>query len=161
MSITVGDTLPEATLRTMGPDGPQEITIAELLSGKTTVLVAVPGAFTPTCHMNHVPGFVRHAEAFKAKGVDTIAVIAVNDVFVMDAWAKASDAEKKLAFLSDSDGTFTKALGMDIDLSAAGLGTRSKRYAMIVKDGKVATLAVEPQPGQADITGAPAILDAL
>jgi len=161
MTIKVGDTLPDATFKTMGPDGPKDISTAEIFPGKTIVLFAVPGAFTPTCHRNHLPGFLDNAAAIKAKGVDAIAVVSVNDVFVMDAWSKASGGDGKILFLADGSAGFAKAIGMDLDASGFGMGLRSKRYAMVVKDGKVAKLNVEEQPGQATVSGAAAMLAAL
>ncbi|GGB52294.1 peroxiredoxin [Roseibium aquae] len=160
MAIKVGDRLPEATFKIMTADGPGEKTTKELFDGKTVVLFAVPGAFTPTCHMNHLPGFVEHADTIKAKGVDTIAVVAVNDLFVMDAWAKASNANGKVEFLSDTDASFVKALDLGLDAPIFG-HTRAQRFALIAKDGEVTFLAVEESPGEATATGAAAILEAL
>lgn len=145
MSIKVGDKLPEATFTIMGEGGPKPVASGELFAGKTVVLFAVPGAFTPTCSEQHLPGFVGHADALKAKGVATIACTAVNDVFVLNAWAKARDAGE-ISMLADGNADFAKALGLDIDLTRFGLGTRSKRYAMIVDDGVVKYLAVEDSP---------------
>ncbi|MCA1297775.1 peroxiredoxin [Stappia indica] len=161
MTIKVGDTLPEASFKTMSADGPAEVKSGELFAGKTVVLFAVPGAFTPTCHLNHLPGFVEHAQTIRAKGVDQIAVVSVNDVFVMEAWQKASGAGDKILFLADGSADFTKAIGMELDASGFGMGLRSKRYAMIVKDGKVTELNVEDAPGEATVSGAAAILTAL
>jgi len=160
MAIKVGDRLPEATFKIMTADGPGEKTSKELLDGKTVVLFAVPGAFTPTCHMNHLPGFIEHADTIKSKGVDTIAVVAVNDLFVMDAWAKASSANGKVEFLSDTDASFVKALDLGLDAPIFG-HTRAQRFALIAKDGEVTFLAVEESPGEATATGAAAILEAL
>ena len=160
MTIQVGDKLPDATFNIMTADGPAEQAGSDLFSGKTVVLFAVPGAFTPTCHLNHLPGFVEHADTIFSKGVDTIAVVSVNDVFVMDAWKKAAGNDK-IVFLADGSAVFTKAIGMDLDATGFGMGTRSKRYAMIVKDGVVTTLNVEDTPGTADVSGAAAILSAL
>ena len=125
MTIKVGDRLPEAKFRVMGPDGPAVKSTADIFKGKKVVLFAVPGAFTPTCNNNHLPGFLQNADAFKNKGIDTIAVTGVNDVFVMDAWKKASGAGGKIEFLSDGNGEFAKALDMTLDGSGFGLGTRS------------------------------------
>jgi peroxiredoxin len=158
MSINVGDKLPDATFRIMTPDGPVPKTTADVFPGKTIVLFAVPGAYTPTCHKNHMPGYVKHADAFKAKGVDAIYVTAVNDVFVMDAWTKASGADGKVEFLSDGNGDFAKAVDLTMDGSGFGLGIRSKRYAMLVKDGVVKVLAVEDVPSKADASSAEALL---
>lgn len=161
MTIKVGDKLPDATFKTMTSDGPKEVATDALFSGKTVVLFAVPGAFTPTCHRNHLPGFVENADAIKAKGVDEIAVVSVNDVFVMDAWAKASGADGKIVFLADGSADFAKKLDLVMDASGFGMGLRSKRYAMIVKDGVVDVLNIEEAPGQATVSGAAAVLAAL
>jgi peroxiredoxin len=154
MTIKVGDRLPAATFRTMTPDGPAPKTTDDVFKGKRVVLFAVPGAFTPTCHKNHMPGFVKNADAIKAKGIDAIAVTAVNDVFVMDAWKKASGADGKVEILADGSGDFAKALDLSVDLSANGLGVRSKRYSMLVEDGVVKKLNVEDAPGKAEMSGA-------
>jgi len=161
MAIKVGDRLPEAKFRVMTAEGPGWKTTDEVFKGKKVVLFAVPGAFTPTCHRNHMPGFVKNADAIKAKGVDSIAVTAVNDGFVMDAWKKASGAEDKIEFLADGNGDFAKAIDMTLDASANGLGVRSKRYAMLVEDGVVKKLNVEDAPGKAEISGADALLKQL
>ncbi|MCE7030477.1 peroxiredoxin [Jiella avicenniae] len=159
MTIAIGDTIPNATVKTRTEDGPADLSTGEIFSGKTVVLFGVPGAFTPTCSMNHLPGFITHNDEFRQKGVDTIAVVAVNDVFVMGAWEKSSEATGKIQFLSDGNGELTKALGLDIDLSVAGLGVRSKRYSMLVEDGVVKQLNVEESPGQADKSSAEALLE--
>ncbi|MBH0238170.1 peroxiredoxin [Methylobrevis albus] len=161
MTIAVGDTLPDAKFKISTADGPAEVTTADVFAGKKVVLFAVPGAFTPTCHMNHLPGFLENADAFKAKGVDTIACVAVNDVFVMKAWAAATGADGKITFLADGSADFAKATGLDIDLSGGGLGLRSKRYAMIVDDGVVTSLDIEEAPGKATVSGAAAVLEKL
>lgn len=161
MSINVGDALPEITFKVMTADGPANKTTAEVFSGKKVVLFAVPGAYTPTCHAQHLPGFVAHAESIKAKGVDEIACTAVNDIFVLDHWAKESGAAGNILFLSDGNAEFTKALGLDFDGSGFGLGTRSKRYAMIVDNGVVSMLSVEDVPSSADASNAEKILEAL
>jgi peroxiredoxin len=161
MAIKVGDRLPETKFRVMTADGPGWKTTDEVFKGKKVVLFAVPGAFTPTCHRNHLPGFVQNAAAIKAKGVDTIAVTGVNDVFVMDAWMKASGAEGKVEFLADGNGDFAKAIDMTIDASGNGLGIRSKRYAMLVEDGVVKALNVEDMPGKAEISSAENLLKQL
>jgi glutaredoxin/glutathione-dependent peroxiredoxin len=160
MPIKVGDRLPEAKFRVMTAEGPGWKTTDEVFKGKKVVLFAVPGAFTPTCHKNHLPGFVKNAAAIKAKGIDAIAVTAVNDGFVMDAWKKASGADA-IEFLADGSAEFAKAIDMTLDASANGLGVRSKRYCMLVDDGVVKSLAVEDAPGKADISGADALLKAL
>jgi len=161
MAIKVGDRLPEAKFRVMGPDGPAVKTTADIFKGKKVVLFAVPGAFTPTCSNNHLPGFLKNADAIKAKGVDTIAVTGVNDVFVMEAWKKSSGAAGKIEFLSDGNADFAKALDLTIDGSGMGLGTRSKRYAMVVEDGVVKKLNVEDVPGKAENSGAENLLKQL
>ena len=160
MAIKVGDRVPNGTFTVMTADGPKAKSTDELFKGKKVVLFAVPGAFTPTCHKNHLPGFVKNAAAIKAKGIDTIAVTGVNDVFVMDAWKKASGSDS-IDFLADGSGNWAKALGMTLDLSERGLGVRSQRYAMIVDDGVVKTLNIEDAPGKADISGADNLLKSL
>lgn len=161
MTIKVGDKLPEATFKTNSADGPVNVSNAELFAGKTVVLFAVPGAFTPTCHLNHLPGFIDNAEAIKAKGVDTIAVVSVNDPFVMGAWAKETRSDGKILFLADGSADFTKAIGLELDASGFGMGLRSHRYSMIVKDGVVTELNVEPAPGEASVSSAENILSQL
>lgn len=142
MAIQVGDTIPSATLKIMGAEGPKDITTDELFKGKKAVLFAVPGAFTPGCSVTHLPGFVVNADKIKAKGVDTIACVAVNDAFVMGAWGKSQNADE-IVMLADGSADFTRALGLELDLTAAGMGPRSKRYAMILDDGKVSYLGVD------------------
>ncbi len=153
MPIKVGDRLPNATFRVMTPEGPKPKTTDEIFKGKKVALFAVPGAFTPTCHKNHLPGFVKNADAIKAKGVGAIVVTAVNDVFVMDAWKKASSADK-IEFVSDGNAEFAKAIGLELDASGNGLGIRSKRYSMLVDNGVVKSLNIEEGPGKAEISGA-------
>src|SRR5471032_701811 len=143
MPIKVGDRLPNATFRVMTAEGPKPKTTDDIFKGKKVALFAVPGAFTPTCSNMHMPSFVQNAAAFKAKGVDTIAVTAVNDIFVMEAWKKASGAEGKIEFLADGNGEFAKAVDMAFDGAGNGLGTRSKRYSMMVEDGVVKAFNVE------------------
>jgi glutaredoxin/glutathione-dependent peroxiredoxin len=143
MTIKVGERIPAATLKQMTKDGPANITTEKLFKGKTVVLFSVPGAFTPTCHAKHLPGYVRDYEQLKAKGVDTIACLAVNDVFVMDAWGKASNSGEHILMLADGNGDFTKALGLELDASGFGMGIRGKRFALIAKDGVVTQLNVE------------------
>jgi peroxiredoxin len=161
VTIAVGDRLPDLTLKERTPDGPAEISTTDLFKGKRVVLFAVPGAFTPTCSLNHLPGYLENRDAILAKGIDEIAVIAVNDHHVMGAWANATGAAGKLRFLADWDAAFTKALGMEVDLSAGTLGVRSKRYSMLVDDGVVKSLNVEDSPGQATVSGAAAMIEQL
>jgi len=161
MTIKVGDRLPNTTFMTMTADGPKPQSTDEVFKGKKVVLFAVPGAFTPTCHKNHLPGFLNNADKIKAKGIDAIAVTGVNDVFVMDAWKKNTGAEGKIDFLADGSAAFAKALGLSVDLGERGLGTRSQRYAMVVEDGVVKTLNVEDAPGKADVSGAENLLKGL
>ncbi len=161
MGIQVGDKLPSATFKSLTIDGPVNVSSDELFAGKTVVLFAVPGAFTPTCHLNHLPGFIDNAEAIKAKGVDTIAVVSVNDAFVMGAWARDSRADDKIQFLADGSAEFTKAIGLELDASAFGMGIRSKRYSMIIKDGVLTSLNIEETPGEATISSAENILTQL
>ncbi len=160
MAIKVGDTVPNTTFRVMTADGPKPMPSEEVFKGKKVVLFAVPGAFTPTCSKNHLPGFVKNASAIKAKGIDAIAVTAVNDPFVMDAWKKAAGSDD-IEFLADGSADFAKATGLELDASGGGLGIRSKRYCMVVDDGVVKSLAIEDAPGKADASGADALLKSL
>ena len=160
MTISVGDRLPDAEFAVMTQDGPAKRSVADLFDGRKVVLVAVPGAFTPTCHNKHLPGFTEHADTIRSKGVDEIAFTTVNDIHVTNAWAKASNADG-ITFLSDGNAEFARAIGMDIDLGVAGMGVRSKRYAMLVDDREVKVLNVEDSPGQAEKSGEAAILEAL
>ncbi len=161
MSISVGDKLPEATFLTMTAEGPTQMSTADVFDGRKVVLFAVPGAFTPTCHMKHLPGFVTHAADFKAKGVDTIACVSVNDVFVLNAWADQSGAKDAVTFLADGTAAFTNAIGMELDATGVGLGIRSQRYAMLVDDGVVKVLNVEEAASSAEASSAEKILAAL
>jgi glutaredoxin/glutathione-dependent peroxiredoxin len=161
MTIAVGEKLPEAKFKEKTAEGPVELTTNDLFAGKKVVLFAVPGAFTPTCSLNHLPGYVENRDAILARGVDDIAVVAVNDWHVMGAWAQQSGAMGKIHFLADFDASFTKAMGLEADLSAGGLGLRSKRYSMLVEDGVVKSLNVEESPGQATVSGAAAMLEQL
>jgi peroxiredoxin len=160
MAIKVGDKIPSVKLKTMKDGKMSDITTDEIFKGKKVVLFAVPGAFTPTCHRNHMPGFVQNAAAIKAKGIDTIAVTGVNDVFVMDAWKKASGGDA-IEFLADGSAAWAKAVGITADLTERGLGVRSGRYAMIVDDGVVKTLNVEDSPGKAEVSGAENLMKSL
>ena len=160
MTIKPGDRLPAAEFSIMTADGQQKLSTDAIFTGRRVVLFAVPGAFTPTCSNNHFPGFLRDAEAIKAKGADTIACTAVNDVHVMNAWANASNAGGKILMLSDGNGAFARALGLNVDLTASGMGERSRRYSMIVDNGVVKTLNVEDKPG-VNVSGAETILTQL
>jgi glutaredoxin/glutathione-dependent peroxiredoxin len=161
MAIKVGDKLPSGTLGIMKADGPGALSTDELFKGKTVVLFSVPGAYTPTCSKAHLPSFVQNASALKAKGIDTLACMAVNDVFVMDAWGKAQGADGKVLMLADGNATYTKALGLDLDASGFGMGTRGQRFALVAKDGVVQKLNVEPSAGQCTISGGQSILESL
>ena len=160
MTISVGDKLPDATFKTITADGTKELTTTDVFSGKKVVLFGVPGAFTPTCSNNHLPGYLENHDAILARGVDTIAVVAVNDHHVMGAWARFSGGEGKLLYLADGNGDFVKAIGLDNDLSGSGMGLRSRRFSMIVDDGKVTALNVETKPGVNE-SGAAHILEQL
>ena len=157
MPIQVGERLPQATFRVMTPEGPAPKTTDDLFKGRKVVLVAVPGAFTPTCHRNHLPGYVAKLPEIRTRGVDAVLVTSVNDVFVMEAWGKASGAEG-IELLADGNGDFANALGLTMDGSGFGLGTRSQRYSMVVEDGVVKSLNVEDTPSKADISGAENLL---
>jgi glutaredoxin/glutathione-dependent peroxiredoxin len=160
MPISVGDPIPDVTLRTLSANGPEAVQSTEALGKGKVVLFAVPGAFTPTCSDHHLPGFVLRADDIAAKGVDTIACIAVNDPFVMGAWGQAQDTGDKVVMLSDGNGDFTAAVGLELDGSGYGLGTRSQRYAAIIEDGVVTELMVEPNTG-VDVSSADAVLSRL
>lgn len=154
MTIKVGDRLPETTFTVMGPDGPQGRTTSDVFAGKKVALFAVPGAYTPTCHKQHLPGFVQRTEELKAKGIDSIACTAVNDIFVLTHWSKDCGADGKVLMLADGGADFAKKIGLDIDLASRGFGIRSKRYAMLVEDGVVKVLNVEDAPPQHDKSSA-------
>lgn len=158
MTIKVGDKLPEATFMTMGADGPMPVTTSDVFGGKRVALFAVPGAFTPTCSAKHLPGFKDNAEAFKAKGVDAIACTSVNDVFVMGAWGKDQGVSEEMQMLADGNGDFAKDIGLELDASGFGMGARSQRYAMVVKDGVVESLHVE-DGGEFKVSSAEYLLD--
>jgi peroxiredoxin len=158
MPIKVGDRLPDAKFRVMTTEGPVWKITDEIFKGRKVALFAVPGAFTPTCNNLHIPSFLNNAPAIKAKGVHTIAVTGVNDVFVMEAWKKSTGAEGKIDFLADGNGEFAKAIDMAFDASGNGLGTRSKRYSMLVDDGVVKKLNMEDAPGKCEISGGQALL---
>ncbi len=159
--ISVGEQLPDVALMAATGAGQAQISTKEYFAGVKVILFAVPGAFTPTCHMNHLPGFIEHRDTILARGTDKIAVISVNDIHVMSHWAKASGGEGKIDFLADGSAAFTKAVGVEIDLNAANMGVRSKRYSMIVEDGVVRQINLEQSPGQAVVSGAAAILEQL
>jgi peroxiredoxin (alkyl hydroperoxide reductase subunit C) len=160
MTIKVGDTIPSMKLMMATPDGPKETSTDEIFKGKKVVLFAVPGAFTPTCSAKHLPGFVQNADAIKEKGVDTIACIAVNDAFVMGAWAKEQGCDSRVVMLADGSGAFAKAMGLELDLVGRGMGVRSQRYALVADNGKVTHLAVE-QAGGFEVSKAESILSKL
>jgi peroxiredoxin len=160
MAISVGDRIPDVKLMTMTSDGPRPVQSGEVLGKGKVVLFAVPGAFTPTCSDHHLPGFVRRADDITAKGVDTIACVAVNDAFVMGAWGDAKDTADKVTMLADGNGEFTAEVGLELDGSGFGLGTRSQRYAAIIDDGVVTELLVEAGPG-VDVSSADSVLSKL
>jgi len=159
--IQVGDKLPEATLRTLGAAGIDKVKTGDFFAGKKVVLFAIPGAFTPTCTKTHLPSYVNEEAALKAKGVDDIACVAVNDVFVLDAWAESTGAKGKVTMLSDGNADFSKALGLTFDGTGLGFGTRSLRYAMVVENGTVKALEVEENPGTCQVSSAASILEKL
>ena len=160
MAIQLGDNIPSVDLQHMGADGVETINSSDLFAGKKVVLFALPGAFTPTCSASHLPGYVVHSDDLFAKGVDRIACLSVNDAFVMDAWGKAHNADDRVMMLADGSGHFTSALGLELDLDAAGMGIRSQRYAMVVNDGVVEVLNVEA-PRAFEISDAQTILSSL
>lgn len=160
MTIKVGEKVPAAVLRHMTDSGPAEISSEELFDGKKVVLFALPGAFTPTCSAKHLPGFIENADKLKAKGVDTIACLSVNDAFVMGAWGKDQNAGDKVLMLADGNAEFSDALGLSFDASRIGFGKRAQRFAMVVDDGTVTKLAVE-EPGAFEVSSAEAILEDL
>ncbi|ESQ74468.1 peroxiredoxin [Asticcacaulis sp. AC402] len=157
MTVQPGDTFPDLKLTVVGDDGPKPTTVADFFAGKTVVLFAVPGAFTPTCSAKHLPGFKEHIADFKAKGVDVVACTSVNDYFVMKAWAKDQGIADEVVMLADGNGDFARAVGLELDGSGFGMGPRSQRYAMIVKDGKVEQLFVEA-PGEFRVSSAEHVL---
>ena len=160
MTIQVGDTLPSINLMTMTTEGPKPISMTEISSGKKVVLFAVPGAFTPTCSAQHLPGFIEHNKELRDKGIDVVACVSVNDPFVMNAWGEDRKVGEEVLMLSDGNGEFTAAIGLEMDGSGFGLGKRSQRYAMIIDDGVVSALNVEPGPG-IDVSSAEKILEQL
>ena len=160
MTIKVGDKIPSATLTEMQDGKPTPVSTDSFFAGKKVALFALPGAFTPTCSAKHVPGFVNNYDALKAKGVDAIACVSVNDAFVMGAWGKDQKADGKVHMLADGSGDFTRAVGLELDLRKGGLGMRSQRYSMLVEDGTVKALNVE-KAGQFDVSSAEAMLKGL
>jgi peroxiredoxin len=160
MGIKAGDALPDVKLKEMGEGGPKDVSIGELTKGRTVVFFAVPGAFTPTCSMKHLPGFVEKAAELRSKGVDEVVCLSVNDPFVMGAWGKDQNAAGKVRMLADGNGDFTKALGLTLDGSGFGMGLRSQRYALVAKDGVVEHLFVEAGPGLT-VSSAESVLEKL
>lgn len=160
MTIQIGDKVPSGTFKTMTGEGPKEITTEQLFGGKTVLLFCVPGAFTPTCDRKHLPGYVKQAPALKAKGVDTIACLAVNDVFVMDAWGKSANVGDAVLMLADGNADYIKALGLELDARGFGMGVRGQRFSMQVENGVVKQLNVEP-PGQFNVSSAECALGQL
>jgi len=160
MTITTGDRLPEATLMKATSEGPKPVNVSEVFKGKTVALFAVPGAFTPTCSARHLPGFVENLETLKSKGVDTVACISVNDAFVMGAWAGSQEGADQILMLADGNGEFTRAVGLTMDAKGFGMGERSQRYSMLVKDGVVEQLNIE-QGGEFKVSSAEHLLGQL
>ncbi len=158
MTINVGDRIPAATLFRLGEEGPESVSTGDYFAGRKVVVFGLPGAFTPTCSAKHVPGFLAHADEFKARGVDAIACISVNDAFVMGAWGKDQGVGDRIDMLGDGSAELTKAMGLDVDRTERGMGIRSQRYAMVVDDGVVTSLKVEAQP-VLDVSSAEKMLD--
>ena len=159
MALAIGDQIPQVTLKTMGEKGPEDLNMGELCSGKKVVLFAVPGAFTPTCSVAHLPGYVVNSDQIKAQGVDAIVCLSVNDAFVMNAWSQGQNAEE-IIMAADGNGEFTKAMGLEMDGSGFGLGTRSSRYSLIAEDGRITVLNLE-KGGAFEVSSAEAVLAAL
>ena len=159
MALAIGDQIPQVTLKTMGEKGPEDLDMGELCSGKKVVLFAVPGAFTPTCSAAHLPGYVVNSDKIKAQGVDAIVCLSVNDAFVMNAWSQGQNAEE-IIMAADGNGEFTKAMGLEMDGSGFGLGTRSSRYSLIAEDGRITVLNLE-KGGAFEVSSAEAVLAAL
>lgn len=160
MAVNVGDSIPDVTLAVMGDSGPEQVSTGDLFGGKKVVAFAVPGAFTPTCSARHLPGFVDNADAIRAKGVDSIVCLSVNDAFVMGAWGKDRNVGDKVVMVADGSGALTRALGLELDLTDRGLGVRSRRYSMVVDDGVVSALNLE-EGGAYEVSSAERILEAL
>lgn len=162
MAIKPGDKLPDATFRVAGEGGAKEVKTSEIFNGKKVVLIGMPGAFTPTCHRNHLPGYIEQAEKFRGKGIDTVAVTTTNDHFVMSAWSKAAGGDGKVVFLADGNGEFAKAIGLAFDGSGRGMGgVRSQRYSMYVENGTVKVLNIEENAGKAEVTSADNLIKAI
>jgi peroxiredoxin len=161
MTIKVGDKLPEAKFRVMTAEGVQVRTSDDIFKGKKVALFAVPGAYTGTCHKMHLPSIFSNAQAIKAKGIDTIAIVSVNDVFVMTAWKRDTDQRDEASFLADGNADFAKAIGLELDATGNGLGIRSQRYSMLVDDGVVRQLNIEPAPGKVEVSGGDTLLGQL
>ena len=161
MTIKAGDKIPSVALKRLGADGMEEVSTDDLFAGKKVVMFGLPGAFTPTCSAKHLPGFIEKADQIGAKGVDSILCMSVNDPFVMKAWADQQGAGDKVAMLPDGNGTLTAAMGLELDVSAVGLGSRSKRFAMVVDDGTVTSIAIEENPGGLDVSSAESVLASL
>ena len=159
MTISIGDSLPEANLKLMGDSGPEDVSTSDYFAGRKVVLFSVPGAFTPTCSAKHLPGFVDHADEILARGVDAIACMAVNDVFVMHAWGKSAGADK-VSMLADGNGDFARALGLELNASAFGMGQRGQRFALVADNGVVTGLFIEG-PGEFHVSSAEHVLSTL
>jgi len=160
MTIKIGDRIPEATLTIMGEVGPRNVSTEALFQGRRLVLFGLPGAFTPTCSARHLPGYLDEADAIRAKGVDAILCLAVNDAFVMDAWGKQHNVRDRILMVADGNGDFTRAVGLELDMTARGFGWRSQRYGMVVEDGVVRALNIE-KPGEPEVSEARSILNLL
>ncbi len=158
MTIAIGDKFPASSFKVMSEDGPKDISSGEIFAGKRIVLFALPGAFTPTCHRDHLPGYIENIEVIKSKGIDDVYVLSVNDIWVMNEWAKSANGLGKIGFLSDGSAEVTTTLGMDVNLGPAGMGIRSKRYSMLLEDEIIKTLSIEEKPGHAVNSGAATIL---
>lgn len=159
MTIAIGDKFPDSSFKIMSEDGPRDISSSEIFSGKRIVLFALPGAFTPTCHREHLPGYIDNLEVIKSKGIDDVYVLSVNDIWVMNAWAKSTNGLGKIGFLADGSAEVTTALGMDVNTGPGGMGIRSKRYSMLLEDEIVKTLNIEEKRGQTVNSGAATILE--
>ena len=161
MPLSTGSPVPAIPLHRMGQNGPEEVRLDQLSAGKKLVVFAVPGAFTPTCHRNHMPGYVEHVDAIRAKGVDAVACLATNDVFVLDHWAETTGARGRIEMLADGNADYVRAIGLELDASGLGLGTRAQRFAMLAEDGVVKELVLEPNPGEVGSASATSMLERL